>query len=65
MAPKKPLKLPLAVAEVDRAAHLRTDEAHLKSIWPTSNVMIFVNERFSTRQNQLLFTPGDLVVQQL
>ena len=61
MAPKKPLKLPLAVAEVDRAAHLRTDEAHLKSIWPTSNVMIFVNERFSTRQNQLLFTPGDLL----
>ncbi|MFM9015332.1 MAG: NAD(+) diphosphatase [Candidatus Nanopelagicus sp.] len=61
MAPQKPLKLPLAVAKVDRAARLRTDEAYLKSIWPTSNVMIFVNERFSTEQNQLLFTPGDLL----
>ena len=58
MASKKPLKLPLAAAEVDRSAHLRTDEAFLKSAWPTAEVLVFTNERFSTNSEQLNFYKG-------
>lgn len=58
MASKKPLKLPLAAAEVDRSAHLRTDEAFLKSAWPTAEVLVFTNERFSTNAEQLNFHKG-------
>jgi len=58
MAPKKPLKLPLAAAEVDRAAHLRTDEKYLTSAWPKAEVLIFANERFSATSNQLRFQKG-------
>jgi NAD+ diphosphatase len=58
MAAKKPLKLPLAVAKVDRSAHFRTDEAYLKSNWPIAQVIIFVNERFAVKDNQLIFTTG-------
>jgi len=58
MAPKKPLKLPLAAAEVDRAAHLRTDEKYLTSAWSKAEVLIFANERFSATSNQLRFQKG-------
>lgn len=58
MAPKKPLKLPLAAAEVDRAAHLRTDEKYLTSAWPKAEVLIFANERFAATSNQLRFQKG-------
>jgi NAD+ diphosphatase len=58
MAPKKPLKLPLAAAEVDRSAHLRTDEKYLTSAWPKAEVLIFANERFSATSNQLRFQKG-------
>jgi NAD+ diphosphatase len=58
MAPKKPLKLPLAAAEVDRSAHRRTDEKYLTSAWPKAEVLIFANERFSATSNQLRFQKG-------
>jgi NAD+ diphosphatase len=58
MAPKKPLKLPLAAAEVDRSAYLRTDEKYLTSAWPKAEVLIFANERFSATSNQLRFQKG-------
>jgi len=58
MAPKKPLKLPLAAAEVDRSAHLRTDEKYLTSAWPKAEVLIFANERFSATSDQLRFQKG-------
>ena len=58
MAPKKPLKLPLAAAEVDRSAYLRTDEKYLTSAWPKAEVLIFANERFSATSDQLRFQKG-------
>jgi NAD+ diphosphatase len=58
MAPNKPLKLPLAAAEVDRSARLRTDEKYLSSTWPKAEVLIFANERFSTTSEQLRFQKG-------
>lgn len=58
MAPNKPLRLPLAVAEVDRAAHLRSDESYLTSSWPTAQVLIFTDEKFATKDDQLLYESG-------
>ena len=58
MAPKKPLKLPLAAAGVDRAAHLRTDEKYLTSAWLKAEVLIFANERLSATSDQLRFQKG-------
>jgi NAD+ diphosphatase len=58
MASNKPLKLPLAVAEVDRSAHLRSDEAYIKSAWPNAMVLQFVSEKFVSYSNQLTFVKG-------
>jgi len=58
MAAKKPLNLPLAVAQVDRSAHFRSDQAYLNSNWPHSKVMIFTNERFAAQNNQILYLAG-------
>ena len=58
MAPHKPLKLPLAAAEVDRAAHLRGDATYLDSAWPDAAVLLFCDEKFATKNEQLLFTTG-------
>ena len=58
MASNKPLKLPLAVAEVDRSAHLRSDEAYIKSAWPNALVLQFVSEKFVSYSNQLTFVNG-------
>jgi NAD+ diphosphatase len=58
MAPNKSLKLPLAVAEVDRAAHLRSDEAYLKSAWASASVLLFMDEKFVSSSNQINFTTG-------
>ena len=58
MAPNKSLKLPLAVAEVDRAAHLRSDEAYLKSAWASASVLLFMDEKFVSNSNQINFTTG-------
>ena len=54
----KPLKLPLAAAEVDRAAHLRSDEAYIKSAWPNALVLLFSSEKFASQSNQLAFVKG-------
>ena len=56
--PNKSLKLPLAVAEVDRAAHLRSDEAYLKSAWASASVLLFMDERFVASNNQISFVSG-------
>ena len=58
MSPNKPLKLPLAVAEVDRSAHLRSDEAYLQSSWPNALVLQFSSEKFASQSNQLTFVKG-------
>jgi NAD+ diphosphatase len=58
MASNKPLKLPLAVAEVDRSAHLRSDEAYIKSAWPNALVLQFISEKFVSYSNQLTFVKG-------
>ena len=58
MAPIKPLKLPLAAAEVDRSAHLRSDEAYLKSAWANAAVLQFMSEKFVSHLNQLTFVKG-------
>lgn len=58
MAPLKPLKLPLAAVEVDRAAHLRSDATYLDSAWPDAAVLLFYDEKFATKNDQLLFTTG-------
>ena len=58
MSPNKPLKLPLAVAEVDRSAHLRSDEAYLQSSWPNALVLQFSSEKFASQSNQLAFVKG-------
>ena len=58
MASNKPLKLPLAVAEVDRSAHLRSDEAYIKSAWPNASVLQFMLEKFVSHSNQLTFVKG-------
>ena len=58
MAPHKPLNLPLAAAEVDRAAHLRSDLTYLNSAWAQASVLLFSDEKFATEKDQLLFTAG-------
>ena len=58
MAPHKPLNLPLAAAEVDRAAHLRGDLTYLNSAWAQASVLLFSDEKFATEKDQLLFTAG-------
>ena len=58
MASNKPLKLPLAAAEVDRSAHLRSDEAYIKSAWPNASVLQFSSEKFASQSNQLAFVKG-------
>ena len=58
MSPNKPLKLPLAAAEVDRSAHLRSDEAYLQSSWPNALVLQFSSEKFASQSNQLAFVKG-------
>lgn len=58
MSPNKPLKLPLAAAEVDRSAHLRSDEAYLQSSWPNALVLQFNSEKFASQSNQLTFVEG-------
>ena len=58
MASNKSLKLPLAVAEVDRAAHLRSDEAYLKSAWASASVLLFMDEKFVSNSNQINFMSG-------
>ena len=58
MSPNQPLKLPLAAAEVDRSAHLRSDEAYLQSTWPNALVLQFNSEKFASQSNQLTFVKG-------
>ena len=58
MSPNKPLKLPLAAAEVDRSAHLRSDETYLQSSWPNALVLQFSSEKFASQSNQLAFVKG-------
>ena len=58
MSPNKPLKLPLAAAEIDRSAHLRSDEAYLQSSWPNALVLQFNSEKFASQSNQLTFVKG-------
>ena len=58
MAPIKPLKLPLAAAEVDRAAYLRSDETYLSNAFADGQVLIFFDEKFVVVEDQVLFLKG-------
>ena len=56
--PEKSIRLPLSVAEVDRAAHLRTDEKYLQSAWKDAFVLQFNDEKFLTNSQQLHIVLG-------
>jgi NAD+ diphosphatase len=58
MTSQKPIKLPLSMAEVDRAAHLRLDESYLKDAWKNAKVLQFQDEKFLSKDNQLTFVEG-------
>jgi len=58
MAPIKPLKLPLAASQVDRSAHLRSDEGYLKSTWSSALIITFMDEKFATSGDQLSLVTG-------
>ena len=58
MTSQKPIKLPLSMAEVDRAAHLRLDESYLKDTWKNAQVLQFQDEKFLSNDNQLTFVEG-------
>ena len=58
MTSSKPIKLPLSMAEVDRAAHLRLDDGYLKDAWKTAQVLQFQDEKFLAIDNQLNFVTG-------
>ncbi|MEI7561067.1 MAG: NAD(+) diphosphatase [Actinomycetes bacterium] len=58
MTSQKPIKLPLSMAEVDRAAHLRLDEGYLKDAWRNAQVLQFQDEKFLSNENQLQFIEG-------
>jgi len=58
MAPIKPLKLPLAASQVDRSAHLRSDDGYLKSAWSSALVITFMDEKFATSGDQLSLVTG-------
>ncbi len=57
-----PLKLPLAKSAVDRAAHLRTDEAALDALWLKAKIIHFNGEKYLADENGLVFlNPSKLV----
>ena len=58
MTSNKPIKLPLSLAEVDRAAHLRLDDQYLKTAWQTAQVLQFQDEKFLSVDNQVKFVEG-------
>ena len=58
MTSNKPIKLPLSLAEVDRAAHLRLDDKYLKTAWQTAQVLQFKDEKFLSIDNQVSFVEG-------
>jgi NAD+ diphosphatase len=58
MTSHKPIKLPLSLAEVDRAAHLRLDESYLKAAWKNAQVLQFQDEKFLINENQVKFVAG-------
>ena len=58
MTSNKPIKLPLSLAEVDRAAHLRLDDQYLKTAWQTAQVLQFQDEKFLSIDNQVKFVEG-------
>ena len=58
MTSHKPIKLPLSMAEVDRAAHLRLDDQYLKTAWHRAQVLQFQDEKFLSTENQVRFVEG-------
>ena len=58
MTSNKPIKLPLSLAEVDRAAHLRLDDEYLKTAWQSAQVLQFQDEKFLSIDNQVKFIEG-------
>ena len=58
MTSHKPIKLPLSLAEVDRAAHLRLDESYLKAAWKNAQVLQFQDEKFLSIETQVKFVAG-------
>jgi NAD+ diphosphatase len=58
MTSNKPIKLPLSLAEVDRAAHLRMDESYLKAAWKNAQVLQFQDEKFLSIETQVKFVAG-------
>ena len=47
------LNLPLSRSTVDRAAHIRSDEAALESAWQSATIIHFNGAEFFTREGDL------------
>ncbi len=58
MKTPKAINLPLSLAEVDRAAHLRLDEKYLTNAWPDAHVLQFSDEKFLANGDQLQIIKG-------
>ena len=53
------IDLPLARTELDRAAHLRSDEEALAELWRRAKIIDLLGERFRTRDNALEYIESD------
>ena len=58
MTSNQPIKLPLSLAEVDRAAILRLDDQYLKTAWQNAQVLQFQDEKFLSIDNKVKFVEG-------
>ncbi|MFM1789657.1 MAG: hypothetical protein RLZZ12_1006 [Actinomycetota bacterium] len=54
-----PLSLPLSRGELDRAAHLRSDEQALEEMWSRAKVIDLLGDRFRCRNNSLDLQSSD------
>ena len=56
-----PLSLPLSRGELDRAAHLRGDQAALEEMWQRAKVIELLGDRFRCSDNALDFLSSDSI----
>lgn len=55
------LNLPLSRAEVDRSAHIRTDDLKLSQLWESSLILHFNGEKFLAENGELAFLSASLI----
>jgi NAD+ diphosphatase len=54
-----PLTLPLSRSELDRAAHLRSDDAALAELWNRAKIIDLLGDRFRCANKSLEFLPSN------